>query len=627
VLSRSRRARPGSFERPVSTRLYRAAWGFAAVPLLVAAFTVARPDPLTPPRLEPTFDQTTAAAFASELARRFPDRVPGSAGAAAATNWVAERFRDVGRKAERETFTADLPDLGQVELTNLIAIAPGRSPETIVVMAHRDNAGDSPGANDNASGTGALLELARDAQGVPAAHTLVFLSTDGGAHGGAGAARFATHPDLLDQVVGNGASIVAVINLDAVAGSAPARLLFAGESARSPAPALVATAVERIEQETGSSPRRPRALSQLIDLAFPFAFHEQGSFVAAGTAAVTLTTGGERPPASLGDTLDAFRPARLGAVGRSAQALVLSLDDTAERARGTQPYVYVGERVVPGWTIQFFLLAAVVPFLVATVDLFARCRRRHVALAPALRSLASRVGVWIWTGALFALFSLAGLLGKGDARPIDADSVTARTWPVATLLVLLGLSALAWLAARPRLAPRRPVERSEELGGHLAAMLVLAVVALVVAATNPFALLFLLPSLHAWLWLPHFRNGHPAWRLGLYAAGFAGPLLLLGSFALRFQLGLDAPWYLAALVSVGYVTPPLLLATLVWGAVAGQVGALALGRYAPYPARTERPARGPIRTLIRAAVLARRRRSRHDPAPAPEEQGKPLEHE
>jgi Peptidase family M28 len=627
VLSRSRRARRGSLERPVSTRLYRAAWGFAAVPVLVAAFTVVRPTPLTPPRLEPTFDQTTAAAFASELARRFPDRLPGSAGAAAAADWVVARFRDVGLKAERETFTADLPDLGRVELTNLIAIAPGRSPETIVVMAHRDNAGDSPGVNDNASGTGALLELARDAQGVPAAHTLVFLSTDGGGHGGAGAARFASHPELLDQIVGNGASIVAVINLDAIARSAPARLLFAGEAARSPAPALLATAEERIAQETGSVPRRPRALSQLIDLGFPFTLHEQGPFVAEGIPAVTVTTGPERPPASFRDTLEAFRPARLGALGRSAHAVVLSLDDTAERARGTQPYVYVGERLLRGWTIQFSLLAAVIPFLVATVDLFARCRRRHVPLAPALRSLASRIGVWIWAGALFALFSVAGLLADGGARPIDPDSATTTTWPVGTLLTLLALSLLAWLVVRPRLAPRRPVERADELGGHLAAMLVLAVVALVVAATNPFSLLFLLPSLHAWLWLPHLRDGHPAGRLALYAAGFAGPLLLVTSFAVRFQLGLDAPWYLAALVSVGYVAPPLALAALVWGAVAGQLGALALGRYAPYPERGQRPVRGPIRAVIRTVVLAARRRRRYGIATAPEPGAEPLERE
>ena len=37
----------------------------------------------------------------------------------------------------------------------------GRSPDAIVVLAHRDDDGAGPGANDNASGTAALIQLAR----------------------------------------------------------------------------------------------------------------------------------------------------------------------------------------------------------------------------------------------------------------------------------------------------------------------------------------------------------------------------------------------------------------------------------------------------------------------------------
>jgi hypothetical protein len=183
----------------------------------------------------------------------------------------------------------------------------------------------------------------------------------------------------------------------------------------------------------------------------------------------------------------------------------------------------------------------------------------------------------------------------------------AQDWPGAALAALLGLSAIGWLVARPRLMPRRDLERTDELGGHLAAMLALAGVALVVAAHNPYALVFLLPSLHAWLWLPHISQGVAA-RLAVYAAGFAGPLLLLGSFAVRFELGLDALWYVLALVAVGYVPITLGLAFLAWGAAAAQVGALAVGRYAPYPAAAERPPRGPIRETIRQLILWRRAR-------------------
>jgi hypothetical protein len=60
---------------------------------------------------------------------------------------------------------------------------------------------------------------------------------------------------------------------------------------------------------------------------------------------------------------------------------------------------------------------------------------------------------------------------------------------------------------------------------------VLGVLALVVVAMNAYALLLLLPSLHAWLWLPQIRD-RPLWlRLVVLALGLAGPLLLLASFA------------------------------------------------------------------------------------------------
>jgi Peptidase family M28 len=603
-----RRPRPGTLERPVSGRLYRTAWAAVAVPLLVAAFSVGQPDRLPPPRLEPSFDQRSATFFTRELARRFPDRSPGSRGGAEAAEWVAARFRDVGLDAQRDEFEVELAGLGRVRLVNLVAVAPGRSPETIVVTAHRDNSGRSPGANDNASGTGALLELARNVEVTRPAHTLVFLSTDGGAFGGAGAARFAERPELLQRLVGGSASVIAVVNVDAIAGGRPPRVLFGGDAARSPSATLVATADESIAAETERPPERPAAFAQVLDLGFPYTLHEQGPFVAHGTPAVTITTGGERPEAAAGDSLETLDADQLGALGRSAQDLLLRLDATAELARGTQSYVYAGSRVVRGWTIQFALLAALLPFLVATVDLFARCRRRHVALAPALRSLASRLGVWVWIAVLFLIFVAAGALPSGAERPISPDATVAGDWPVAVVVALGALGSVGWLVARQRLIPRTPPAREDELGGHLAAMIVLGLVALVVAGTNPYSLVYVLPSLHAWLWLPHISRENVPLRLAVWAAGFVGPLLLVGSFAVRFGLGWDAPWYLVALVSVGYVAPPLLAATLVWAAVAGQVGALAVGRYAPYPAPGERPARGPIREGIRRVVLRTRRR-------------------
>jgi hypothetical protein len=401
--------------------------------------------------------------------------------------------------------------------------------------------------------------------------------------------------------------LAAVIDLDAIGGDGPPHLHFAGDTPRTPVSTLVATAEASVESQAQTTPLRPNALSQLIDLAFPFSLYGQSPFIAQGTPAVTLSTAGPRTPPAAGDTIVALNQEHMDQLGRSAQVLLGSLDSAADVASGTESYVWTGSRLIRGWTIEFVLLGCLLPFLAATIDLFARCRRRHIALQPALRSLASRLGLWLWAGFLLLFFSFTGIFPNGESRPIAPSSTVATNWPAAAIGVFAGLVALGWLVTRPRLIPMGPVSRTDELGGHLAAMLALGLVALVVAAQNPFALIFILPSLHAWLWLPHAsERGRPA-ALGVFAIGFVGPLLLLGSFAFRYGFGFDAIWYLTALTSVGYVPIILVIAFLGWGAAAAQVGTVAAGRYAPYPAADEHPRRGPIRESIRQVVLLSRR--------------------
>jgi hypothetical protein len=605
-----RRARRGSLERPVSTRIYRAAWLVVAVPVLVAAFSVGRPDPLPPPRAQPFFDGATALQFTTDLATEVPDRSPGSAGQQKAADWVEEVLQSYGFTVERQTFSAEIPGLGTEELVNLVAASPRTGPaaaqskRAIVVLAHRDNVGSTPGADDNASGTGALLELARDLGSASLAHPILLVSTDGGAYGGLGAEHFAQSRPYAGR-------IAALVNLDSIGSGDPPRIEFAGDTPRVPSPTLLATAGESIEAQSGLEPRRPGALAQLVDLAFPFGFYEQAPFVSRGVPAITVTTGDSRPRSLEGDSLGNLDEDRLGELGRAAQVLVASLDESAEVASGTQSYLFFGTRLLYGWTLQLVLIAALIPFLAATVDLLARCRRRHIAVRPALRSYLSRLAVWLWLGLVFALFVAIGLLPSGEDRPIGPNTAAAGDWPVPALAALLGVSVLAWFFVRPRLTPTRSIARQEELGGHLAAMLVLAIVALVVTAVNPYSLLFLLPSLHAWLWLPQLRDRSRAVQLAVYALGFTGPLLLFASFAIRFGMGLDAFWYLIALTAVGYVPIPLVVAFLAWSAAAGQVGAITLGTYAPYPDVSERTP-GPLREAGRQTILAvRRSRRRH----------------
>jgi hypothetical protein len=604
-----RRRRRGTPERPVNSRLYRGTWLLVGLPLLIAAFTVERPAALPESRLEQQFDGVGTLAIAKELSTLYPNRPPGSSGALGATRWLVEKMRLYGYKPEVDAFEANIPGRGRTTLRNVAFTTGPQDADAIVLMAHRDDSGLGPGANDNASGTAALLELARlyatptglETRAIGPQHRLIFLSTDGGAFGGLGAARFAEHyPDR--------SRVVAVVNLDSIAGPGPPRLELAGDEARSPAATLVETAAARILEQTGSGPGRTSALGQLTDLAFPFSLYEQAPLVGRGIPAVTLTTGGDRPPPSFGDARGRLNVKRLTDIGRAAQGLIGSLDEGLELAHGTHSYVYLGTRLVRGWAIELALTSMLLPFAFVTVDLFARCRRRRIPIAPALRAYRSRLGFWFWVGAMFLFLTLLGVWGTGAARPINPETGAAGKWPVLGLFLLLFLVLPGWLVSRSRLAPRRPPTAEEELAGHTAALLALGVVALLVVATNAFALLFLLPSLHMWLWLPQIRHRKLAGRLALLAAGLLGPFILIGSFMFRFGLGLDAPWYLAHLVAIDYVSLVPFVLVLGWLAGTAQLVTIATGRYAPYPSAAERPPRGPIRNTIRALVLGFRTR-------------------
>jgi aminopeptidase YwaD len=592
-----RRRQAADLERPVNARLYRITLAGAVLVVLGISFTVTRPDALPQPP-PPAFDRSSAKALATDLATEIPDRRPGTTGAEHAADWVARHLDDYGYRVRRDRFTARIPGRGEVPLQNLTAAARGRTGRAIVVLAYRDDPGDGPGANANASGTAALLELARlygsaarTAGGgvLTPTHTLVFVSVDGGAFGSLGAERYAARAGVQQRTL-------AALNLAAVAGKARMRLEIAGTE-RSPSPELVATAIARARELTGRSPRRTGVIGQLVDLGFPLSLYDQAPFLSHGIPALTLTTANVRPPEPFGDGPERMSTLRLGQSGSTAQAVVDSLDQGLELQPGPSSFVLLGSRIVAGWAIQIALIALAFPVLIAVADLLWRRRPLGFELASAARPQLRRLGFWFYAVVLFWAFAGAGLWLEGEQRPLSPFSAEASDWPVMAVGAYLVLLSAGWLVARLRLrgAAAGP---TEEVGAYVVALATAAAAAAGTVGANPYALLFLLPSLHSWLWLLQARRRRLWLRTGLYAAGFTGPLVILGSLGVRFGLGFDAPWYLAALAAVGYVPPAAMLIAALWLAAAGQVGALAFGRYAPYPSRAARRRRGMV-ALVR----------------------------
>src|SRR3954468_4575819 len=142
-----RRARRGSLERPVNSRLYCGSFAVVALAVLLLAFSIVRPVALPPPQLPPNFDGSTTRELATYLATHYPDRSPGGAGSVAGAGWFRDHMRQYDLPISSDTWTVTIPGRGRTRLQNLWAVARGSSRQAIVVMAHRDDPGDGTGAN------------------------------------------------------------------------------------------------------------------------------------------------------------------------------------------------------------------------------------------------------------------------------------------------------------------------------------------------------------------------------------------------------------------------------------------------------------------------------------------------
>ena len=183
----------------------------------------------------------------------------GTAGLARAGSYVRDGFARAGLQAAFQDFTipADAPaalhtNLAGAATRNVVAILPGASRalrgEVIVIGAHYDHLGlggfgamdpDSTGrvhngADDNASGTAALLETARLLSGRRPARTIVFVAFSGEEVGTLGSSYFVQHP--MPQPVD---SIYAMLNMDMVGRLRGARLLALGAATAKEFPALL----------------------------------------------------------------------------------------------------------------------------------------------------------------------------------------------------------------------------------------------------------------------------------------------------------------------------------------------------------------------------------------------------
>ncbi|WP_373893930.1 glycoside hydrolase family 3 N-terminal domain-containing protein [Virgibacillus sp. CBA3643] len=121
------------------------------------------------------FDSDRAMAHIQHLSEDIGPRAPGSEGEGEASEYIKDEFEKLGYNVSTQTF--DIP--GGEQSQNVIAVKEAEDtedPEIVYVTAHYDSVPGSPGANDNGSGTAALLELAKVTRDKPANKEIRFVA-------------------------------------------------------------------------------------------------------------------------------------------------------------------------------------------------------------------------------------------------------------------------------------------------------------------------------------------------------------------------------------------------------------------------------------------------------------------
>ena len=590
-------------------KLYRVTW-LVAVLLALTAFFALRPTHMPPLADQPTsFDGQRAMADVRTLTDAYAKRVAGSDADGRTALWISKRLDVLGLEPHFDSFVASIEGR-DTPLQNVWAVSRGSNGvanDVILLVANRDSPPDSiQGADDNASGVAALLELARVFSLQAHAHTLVFLWSDGDSYGSLGARDFAArHPDF---------DILAAVALDRVGLAKADSIVLDGwsASARVAPPWLWALANSAGQAEANLPTPLPNFVTQSLRLAVPIGGGSQAPLVAAGVPAITLSAGGPQPPAEL-DTLDTVSAQTLRRLGRTAERMVTGVDAVAtELPRSGSSVFFSRSRAMPGIAIELALLVLLVPPAMVVLDLMAAARRRRASLGPAWMLYVLRFAPWFAMLLLVYVANLLSLLPSNPGAAIPPDALMAhnpRYVRSFLLLALLIAAALYAHAIERRLLRRIKVPEESTVTVVHVVLLAVALLALIV---DPFSLIIVLPAAVLW---PLARSGPwPVSRLPAWG-GLIALVAALIYFAVHVHLGWSVWWYFFLLLENR--TVPVGVAVL---GVAFVTAAIHLGHHLHRPVRRRtarlRPvAPGPEDERRAAATSAPGRSSPHDATP------------
>jgi hypothetical protein len=508
------------------------------------------------------------------LSLQYPDRVTGSPNARRAGQYIRRELERLGYPAEVLPFMMWLRG-ERVQGDNIVAILPGESPQSIALMAHYDGQTTShQAAEDNASGVGVLLELARVLAGRPHHRGLILVASDAEEWGMIGARALTGFLKARNTV--------AVISIDYLEqGRAPGLTMACMGQSDGYTPLWLRELVMEAGRSQGVAIHQPESVAEFVERAVEVSPEDQGPLLRAGIPALNLETESADYAATraryhtTADVFQNFDPASFRGLGATMEQAVATLDRLPPVVSGGMTYLRLSHgQYLARDQLSLPLILALLPIVIAMLfagsHLVAESRTWPATLGG---PLAYSIPPWLALLVLYAL-TAANILKRWELYPATPKDPFLYEIPLHVLMPLL-LALLVGYAVlrrvRVHLRALRPDAQQASFAQDKQALYVwLCFVCLGSFLLNPFAMWFYLGLFaYAALLLVQPRGFVSRAYNSLLLLLAALPLLaLLYRFGSEIFLGWRIVWYLVLQAAYGVWSPPaailFLLAVTLW---------------------------------------------------------------
>ena len=543
----------------------------------------------------PLLNESNAYNYTFEISTQYKNREVCTTNNSLSASWFFSKLTGFGLQTFYQNFTVTLYSK-PCKLINVFAIYPGKTDKFIIISAQRDIAPTAEeGANNDGSGMGTLVELARVLRKVELNHTLIFLSVDAEEYGMLGARYFADNIENTDNFK-NKNNVIAFISLNNMGEMWGEGIELAGiGQQRGYIPLWFLSLIVDCANSLNVKTWFADSVLQYFERSVQVSLTDQGPFNRVDIPGVTFNAYISDPAKKVyldketyhlpGDNMSRISPFVLGFIGRTAELVVYSLDMLTERPSSSEPYVYLEpDKYMDASAIYFVCFYPFVPLLFYLVYM-GYTLRKELNLRAILREV-----LLIILSALPLIFALTvsiplqktGVMTQFELYPPPPKApylYSVEIVPLAIIILTALLTAIFFYLIWKKYLSKKLDTKMAFHSTKFTILLTFFFILFITYIVNPYAaLVYLLPGSITLLFIKEpYRWYWKIFNLSMVILSGVTLYILIPQYAEFLEISWTMLWYLIIIISTGLLPfISVILFSLVFGIVVrcGKIGIL-----------------------------------------------------